>query len=90
LESEDPPNSFTLILALPLGETLNWLETAAFWAAGFVGLSSSSAFPVTYRNTPLLTATFEYCKLSSLKKHSIQYKTYRQQVSKQWRIAKWH
>jgi len=83
LESEDTPNSFTLILALPLGETLNWLlVTAAFWAAGFVGLSSSSAFPVTYRNIPLLTATFKYCKLFSLKKHDIQYKTYRQQVSK--------
>lgn len=66
LESEDTPSGFTLILTVPLGETLNWLlETAAFWAAGFVGLSSSSALPVTYRNTPLVTATFKYCKLFS-------------------------
>jgi hypothetical protein len=52
LESEDAPSGFILILTYPLGETLNWLlETAAFCAAGFVGLSSSSALPVAYRDT---------------------------------------
>jgi hypothetical protein len=51
LDSEDVPSGFTLILTLSLGETLKWLlETAAFWAAGFVGLSSSSALPVAYRD----------------------------------------
>jgi hypothetical protein len=80
-----------LILALPLGETLNWLlETTAFWAAGFVGLSSSSAFPVTYTNIPPLTGTSNTASYFPLNKHNIQYKTYRQQVSKQWRVAKWY
>jgi hypothetical protein len=52
LESEDAPSGFILILTYPLGETLNWLlETAAFCAARFVGLSSSSALPVAYRDT---------------------------------------
>ena len=91
LESEDTPSGFTLILTFPLGETLNWLlETAAFWAAGFVGLSSSSAFPVTYRNNHYEQPLSNTASYFPLNKHNIQYETYRQQVSKQWRVAKWH
>jgi hypothetical protein len=56
-----------LILTLPLGDTLKWLlETAAFWAAGFVGLSSSSALPVAYGKYHFNVTTFTHIKLFSL------------------------
>jgi hypothetical protein len=60
-----------LILTFPLGDTLKWLlEAAAFWAAGFVGLSSSSALPVAYGKNHFTVTTFTYIKLFSFKSTS--------------------
>lgn len=97
LEREDAPSGFTLILTFPLGETLKWLlETAAFWAAGFVGLSSSSVLPVAYRDTPYYyqslsgTPSYIYLNKQTIQNPLTKYRTYWQEISKQWRITKRH
>jgi hypothetical protein len=71
LESEDTPKGFTLILTFPRGDTLKrFVDIAAFWAAGFDALSSSSTLPVAYRKYHLTVTTFTYIKLFSFKSTS--------------------